>query len=695
MALQRRQRRASEQCSESEEILGSIVDDIPVGILVVDRDSRVRLWNARLEAETHRPRREVLGRNVFELFSGQVQASLEQTLRSVLRTGKREVLANHFIDDPALVSKPSYVSIKVNPLKDDSGQVNAVVVAVEDVTERACAEAGLRRTHAEQEQLVAERTAELAMLNEQLRQEVAERTRAEDELARVAEHLSLLLESTGEGIYGVDLDGRCTFINKSAANMLGCAPEQLLGKPMHESVTHSRADGAPYPVEDCPVMRTCRTGQGRLVDHETFWRPDGASFPVQYSSYPLIRAGATEGAVVVFGDITERRRAESEREELLARLGEINHRLALASARYQVLAGERQRRVAELDATINAIADGVVIYNPEGHIIRMNKAAERILCCVPEQLDLPLAERLSLLGAKTVAGESIPVEAMPPMRALRGETVLGEALVFQAPNEKPLCISTSAAPVRSAAGQLLGAVLSLSDITRVHELQEQREDFIRTISHDLRGPLTTISGHAQILNRIMASASATDSERYSVEAIMTASRRLNSMIQDLVDSARLEAGRLDQQFQPLDMCSFLDELVRRAYTSLDANRLKLSTAPESLTVVADPGHIERIVVNLCSNALKYSQPNSDVTVTIECVGQEARVSVTDRGMGIAPEDLPHIFERFYQTHGPRKKESVGLGLYITRMLVEAHGGRIWVESQVGRGSVFYFTLPLA
>jgi two-component system phosphate regulon sensor histidine kinase PhoR len=111
--------------------------------------------------------------------------------------------------------------------------------------------------------------------------------------------------------------------------------------------------------------------------------------------------------------------------------------------------------------------------------------------------------------------------------------------------------------------------------------------------------------------------------------------------------------------------------------------------------MADPSRLERILTNLISNALKYSPPEAEVVVRAERVDSCLQVSVVDRGIGIAPEDLPHLFERFYRTRGSRKAEGLGLGLYITRMLVEAHGGRIWAESELGKGSTFSFTLPLA
>ena len=168
---------------------------------------------------------------------------------------------------------------------------------------------------------------------------------------------------------------------------------------------------------------------------------------------------------------------------------------------------------------------------------------------------------------------------------------------------------------------------------------------------------------------------------------------MNAMIQDLVDSARLEAGQLKLDEKPIEMRSFLDEVLERN-TVVDRSRIVTDIPPDLPPILADPNRLERIFINLLSNALKYSPPDTIVMVRSMLVEKEVQTSVTDQGVGISTDDLPHIFERFFRTTST-KAEGLGLGLYITRMLVEAHGGRVWVESEQGKGSTFYFTLPLA
>ena len=150
-------------------------------------------------------------------------------------------------------------------------------------------------------------------------QDITGRRRAEGERLRLAEHVRRLLESTDEGIYGIDVQGMCTFANRAAAKMLGYEPEELLGRHIHETIHHTRADGSPYPDEECPIYRAFREVRGVRVEGEALSRSDGTALPVEYSSYPVVEGGRLEGAIVTFVDVTERKRAQEERERFLAR----------------------------------------------------------------------------------------------------------------------------------------------------------------------------------------------------------------------------------------------------------------------------------------------------------------------------------------------------------------------------------------
>lgn len=382
-------------------------------------------------------------------------------------------------------------------------------------------------------------------------------------------------------------------------------------------------------------------------------------------------------------------------EDLAGSFNWMAEQIRSREAETEQLLQEVQRRATELDTTLTSIAEGLVIYGEGGEIIQMNPAAVSIFGYSPEMQRKPMSERLSTIHMETETGDPFPVEQMPPIRALRGETVHGNILVFHRQDGRTLWVSSSAAPLRTPEGVLFGAVAIYTDITALHQLQEEHEAYVHTVSHDLRAPLTIILGQAQLLQRMLVITGLTGPERRSAEVIITSGRRMNAMIQDLVDSARLGAGQLQLEKQPVELKVFINDFLERGAGIFDVQRLTVEIEGDLPPVSADPNRLERILTNLLTNALKYSSPEKEVIITVRKNNHEVLTSITDFGAGISPEDLPHIFDRFYRAKGVRKAEGLGLGLYITKGLVEAHGGCIWVESEIGKGSTFHFTLPLA
>jgi signal transduction histidine kinase len=226
-------------------------------------------------------------------------------------------------------------------------------------------------------------------------------------------------------------------------------------------------------------------------------------------------------------------------------------------------------------------------------------------------------------------------------------------------------------------------------IRRLERMREQREDFLRAVSHDLRNPLQVVLLQAERITRAAGDAPALGKP---VAAIRFAGRRMERMLRDLTDAARLEVGELQLAREPVDLRSFLDHLLEVEQGVLDSSRVKNLVDPGLPPLDVDPDRLDRILVNLLGNALKYS--DGEVRVEAERLPGAVRVTVADRGVGIPPQDLPRLFERYYR--GLRHEgEGLGLGLFIVKGLVEAHGGAIEVESVPGEGSTFALRLPVA
>lgn len=505
------------------------------------------------------------------------------------------------------------------------------------------------------------------------------------------------VESMLEPLTVCDARGQVTYVNPAYQRRIGyLVPPDL---PLEEHPRYYqlyRPDGSLFPPEELPLQKAALTGQ-EVRDVEIVQRTaDGQEFIGIFSAAPLRDShGQIVGAVAVGHDITERKQAEAERERLLQQLRESNERLTTAAQEANRQRENAERRAEELDAAISAIGDGLLIYGPHMEIERMNPAAEDILGPIAEQWRaLPPPERAQTLHVETPSGEPISPTDTPGARALRGQAVTNCRMVIHRPDGRTIHLISNAAPIRGPQGQILGAVANFSDITELVELQRAQQDIASVVAHDIRQPLTIIQGQSQLLLRWLE-AGRLASARQSAEAILTSTRRMNVMIQDLVDSVRGELGKLELDRKPLDLGQFLAELLQRSATSYEISRVHLTIAGQVPMVCADPDRLERVVLNLISNALKYSPAETVVEIRLRQEGESAVVEVQDQGPGIPPESLPRLFQRFYRAPGAARREGMGLGLYIARVLVEAHGGHVWVESHPGQGSTFSFSLPTA
>jgi signal transduction histidine kinase len=222
-----------------------------------------------------------------------------------------------------------------------------------------------------------------------------------------------------------------------------------------------------------------------------------------------------------------------------------------------------------------------------------------------------------------------------------------------------------------------------------------RDDLLAIVAHDLRNPLNTIFMSTELLLEL-ESLDALPAERRHIATIRRSAEQMNSLIEDLMDVKRIETGQLAVEPRPLRLGSVIREALDllRPVAQSRGQSIDEDISDDLPGASADPGRIQQVVSNLVGNALKFSLTGGRVMVSAECVASEIRIAITDTGPGITADQLPHVFGRFWQ--GQRSdRRGIGLGLAIAKGIIDAHGGRIWVESRAGEGATFYFTLPTA
>jgi NtrC-family two-component system sensor histidine kinase KinB len=339
-------------------------------------------------------------------------------------------------------------------------------------------------------------------------------------------------------------------------------------------------------------------------------------------------------------------------------------------------------------SAIDSMYDPVIVTDADGRVTRLNRAAEEIFGTESVGLGQPI---VALAAGKTLgAAVSLAIESG---RAAAADSAASVARLSVTGMSREYRVRTT--PMRDDGGALLGSVTLLEDITHLREIDRVKSEFIATASHELRTPLTSALMAIHLL--LEPGGGALDPrQRELLEMCREDGERLARLMQDLLDVSRLEAGRLPAALVPSD----IGAIIARATSALDAQAkargLVLSTriAPSLPLVFADPPLIERVLTNLLSNALRATDAGGTITVTADDGGDQAVIAVRDTGHGIAPEYLTRLFEKFGQVPGGTSG-GAGLGLSIARQIVDMHRGRIWVQSEPGRGATFSFTLPLA
>ena len=382
-------------------------------------------------------------------------------------------------------------------------------------------------------------------------------------------------------------------------------------------------------------------------------------------------------------------------EELAGNLRAVNEQLVRANARSTTLAELAQERAAELEATISNIADAVFVCDPKGKILMINAAGlELIGIEQPSELKT-LGDYLDAARVRYLNGDPVPPSELAISKALTGEVVRGvEEILYDSRNQRDRYVLVSAGPVRNYKNELVAAIEVQSDITRLKELDILKDQFITVAAHEIKTPVTAIKGFAQTLARTPDACS--PRYRRALETIVQQSDRIDALLQEFLEVSRMRWGRIELTRKRIDLTALVAEAVAAAQATTKIHKLTLARR-DPAWVQGDRERLDQVMGTLLDNAVRYSPHGGEIEVQVAREGNQVVVSVKDQGVGIPKERQAHLFERFYRAHigTPFDYGGLGVALYISREIIRHHGGRMWFESEEGKGSTFYLSLPAA
>ncbi len=514
--------------------------------------------------------------------------------------------------------------------------------------------------------------------------DITQRRRLEATAHERASTLEATIEAIADAVSIYDPVGQIMRMNAAARVMLG------LQEPVSRYTTADLAatmplrdeQGQPLPPQAWPHARVLQTGEplaGADAQEVMFRALDGHEWHLSATAAPVRdRDGHILAVVVVGRDVTERRRLERE----------------LAA------------RASQIEGMFKAMRDGVTVTDLQGRILLSNPAFHRLFAIDrdPDYLSRLPEERAALVRMSDPAsGRLLSADELPIMRAIHGVVLADSGAIdvhAWALDGRELDLNVSAAPFHDDREQIVGGLTVYRDVTRRRQLERERVNMVNMVSHELKHPLNIQQLAGGLIRSYFEHDEAPKQQALveTLDMLDTGVTQMGRLVSDLVEAAALETGQLALSLAPTDVA----ELARRVSDEqrLVAGRsLDVDTPKRQVMANVDAMRITQVLVNLLTNAFKYSPAGSPVRLRLRRAHGQARFEVRDAGPGIPYEAQQRIFERFYRVSGIKVQQGagmgLGLGLYICRQLVELHGGRLDVDSQVGRGATFWFTLPLA
>jgi len=548
--------------------------------------------------------------------------------------------------------------------------------------------------------------------------------RLSNSLTRQVRRTEAMIAGMSDGVLLVDGDGRTVFINPAGQRLLGTSDIGVPITKQAETYRLRREDGRLLDPQELPAAQALSTG--RAVHDVTILIAREDTVAVSMSATPLHEDGQTSGVVVTFRDITERRALEEQ--------------MQIQAERAQILADAGAFFSSNIDPNwvTQAIAERVaeVLGDWSAVILRNADARELSVASIyhRDMASLGLAwsyiYRQPLIVGEGIIGQVVstgypslttnvravsdlknpgtyhpsPVKLASllilPLRTRR--EVIGALII--AANDPDRAMTDDKLPLAEVLAEraslaIENARLYTEQVEARHKLEDLsrlKDEFLSIASHELRTPVTSIKGYTQLAKMLIKEGDLNTSEEY-LDIALDQIDRMSRLILELLDVSRIETGRLEIRREPIAWAHFVRDVVHRHHTAVSDRRFHVSVPDEGKIVTGDRDRLEQVLGNLLENAVKYSPDGSDVTVTVDDRGDSFVTAVCDRGIGIPVDELAQVFERFHRGRHVSSTNygGLGLGLYITKQIIERHGGTIWVDSKEGQGTTFFFSLPAA
>lgn len=480
----------------------------------------------------------------------------------------------------------------------------------------------------------------------------------------VARHLAAIVESSDDAIVSKNLDGIIQSWNGSARRMFGYEEWEIVGQPVLRLIPPE------LQYEEPAILARLRRGE-RIDHYETQRvRKDGTRFEVSLTISPIKDVkGRVIGVSKIVRDISAQRKAD-EATRLLA-------------------------------AIVDSSDDAIVSKNLQGVVTSWNAGAQRVFGYTAEEMVGTPISRLFPV-------DRLNEEPMILERLKRGERVDHYQTIRVRKDGAFIHVSLTISPIKNAQGRIVGASKIARDITReIHAMEQlakaneeltradrMKSEFLAVMSHELRTPLNSIIGFTGVI-RQGRQGPVTEDQKKLLNLISASGKHLLHLINDLLDLSRIEAGRMDLEYETVNMADVIDDAVRTLELQASMKELKVHQSIElTEPVVTDPKRVFQVILNLLNNAIKFT-PQGSVTLRAYQQNDLVVVSVTDTGIGIPKEKQSALFQAFSQVEGSsrRRFEGTGLGLYLCKKMIELLGGTIAMESEAGRGSTFTFSIP--